>query len=362
MTIDLLKEDTSNLQEFSNLFDNPRIIALKAEDSSFFVASIQKVIVYRNQIFILDDRFSNLSKFDSIGHFINNYGKIGLSKNEYKKISDFDIDTVNNRIVIFSNADKSLYYYSLETGAFIKKLNIELFGSQICTLPGNEIMLYRNFSTEAYSKEKDYNILIIDSSGKTVSKAFPFNSKLSFMEWKATGFLKKSNDKLFFANAFSDTVYKFDKNQFLPTMDANILSDNVSAIKDDHNKLFASQTLLDSNSTYMESSFLMNDRFIVIDFIRGKRIRTAFRDIKTNRMLTMSAKLKTDPLIALALTPMFLTNDNTIYFKFTSKNLLYVKAKYPELLNKLSKENKEILNNPVEKSGAFLLVTTIKNN
>jgi hypothetical protein len=362
LQIDLLKSDTNNLKEFTNLFDKPKIISLKSKDSSFFVASIEKLIVFNNEMFILDDRFSNLLRFDSSGYFINNYGKIGLGKNEYSKINDFDIDIINKWVVIFSNSDKSLYYYSLETGSFIKRVNIKLFGSQICTLPNNQIMLYRNFSNEAKEKAKDYNIIIIDSVGKATSKAFPFNSAISFIEWRASGFLRKTNGNLFFLNPFSDTIFKYHENSFEPFIETNILSENIRKIREDHDKLFKSKAIVDSSASYMGSSFLKNDQFIVFDYAKDRRVKTAVYDIKKNTFVSMSTKYKTDPLITLALTPVYLKSDNTIFFKFNLKDLLRAKSKYPELFKKLSDSNQIIVNDTSQKTGTFLLVSKIKNN
>ncbi len=360
--IDLLKNDTNNLYAFTKLIENPKIISLKSKDTSFFLASIDKLIICNKNIFILDDRFSNLLKFDSSGYFVHNYGKIGLGINEYSKINDYDIDTLNKWVIIFSNSNKSLFYYSLETGKFIKKVNIKLFGSQISALNNNQIMLYRNFSNDLKQKEKDYNIIIIDSVGKAIKRAFPFNSSISFIEWRSSGFLKSTVQGLFFMNPFSDTVFQFQNNSFVSKIKTNILSDNIRKIREDHDKLFKSNIMLDTISSYMGSTFLKNERYIIFDFIKDRRIKTVYYDTKKNTYQSTSTKFKTDPYISLALTPIYLENDNTVYFKFTLKDLLKLKTKYPELFNKLLNSNKAIINDLNQKSGVFLLVGKIKNN
>jgi 6-bladed beta-propeller len=139
--IDLLRADTNILKEFEPFFDNPRIISLKSKDTSFFVATINKLISYKNELYIFDKRFSNIIRFDKFGNYITKYGKIGLGPDEYSKISDFDIDSVQNTLIIFSNENSSLYYYSIETASFIKKLSIGMFGSQFSILPNNNILL-----------------------------------------------------------------------------------------------------------------------------------------------------------------------------------------------------------------------------
>ena len=60
--------------------------------------------------------------------------------------------------------------------------------------------------------------------------------------------------------------------------------------------------------------------------------------------------------------PIYLKDDNTLYFKFSMKDLIRTKSKYPELFRKLSESNKAILNDNSEQSGEFLLVCKIKTD
>lgn len=359
LKIDLPKGDINSLKVFENIFESPRVISLKSKDTSFLIAAINKVVAYRNELYILDGRFSSLARFDSLGNFITKYGKIGLGDNEFSKITDFDIDSLSNRLVIFSNENRALYYYSLKTATFIKKINIQLYGNQISILPNNNIILYKNFTTG--DKAKNHNMVLLDSSGNLLAKSFPFDPKLSNMGWGSTGFLRKVNGEIFFSNAFSDTIFTFKDNYLSPKLTITIQSESIRLFQLDHKKLFFNKILLDSNTSFLGNTFLKNQNYIIFSYQDNKKIKTGIYNIKTNKLDIISAKVGDDSFISLILTPLNLGNDNTVIFSFSMKDLITVRTKHPDLLSTLSKNNKAILSDTTEKSGAFLLVSKIKN-
>lgn len=353
--------DTGYLKSFSSLFSVPKIISLTGNDSSFFLASIQKLIIYKKEFFVLDDRFSNLLRFDSAGRYLNNYGKIGLGTNEYQKIHDFEIDTTNNMVVIFSNSNKSIYYYSLPTGIFIKKVNIKLFGSKIALLSNGETLLYRSFSSEGNKlKQYDYNVLILDSSGNKVRKAFPFNSDISNVEWKGSGFLRQINKKIFYENTFSDTIYQFTDNKFSAYIVTDILSEKLKKEKDDHHKLIGYKIMSDSLTSYLGSYFIANSQFAIFDFVKRRRRNIAVLDLENNTCILMSSQSSADPYISTELYPIYLSENGEAYFKVDRKNIQYLREKKPQLFEKFSKEEKAIFNDSTQKSGVYLIKTQIQ--
>jgi hypothetical protein len=360
LKIDIRNSRSIEIKNFINEVKAPKIIAFKSKDASFFVASIKKIIVCRNEYFILDNRFSSLSRFDSSGNFIMSYGSIGLGKNEFRKINDFDIDSLHEQVVIFSNTNTAFFYYSLRTGTFIKKVNTGIFGSRFCIIPGKENLLYRNFSAD--DKGRNYNVMTLDSVGKQTGESFLFNARLSEFAWESTGFLNNSNGQILFANAFSDTVYQFSDHSFKPVFEINITSDTVKANQFDHGKLIAKNILLDSTASMLGSEFFVNHDFVVFNYQQNRTIKTSIYNLSTKMLYTLPGSNKTDPLFSFFLTPVFLDAENNLYFKFDMKNVLALKKKDPALFNKLLPEQKEILNMQDQHAGAFLLHTNINKN
>jgi hypothetical protein len=357
--LDIVNSKSQEVKSIINEIGLPQIITFKGKDSSFFIASIKKLIIFNNDYFVLDDRFSNLTRFDSSGNFISSYGNVGLGKNEFSKISDFDIDTLNKRVVIMSTENTSLFYYTL-SGSFIKRINTGIFGTNFCILPQNEIIIYRNFS--AGTKGKDFNIALLDSTGAQMGKSFSFDSKISDVAWLSTGFLKNYNGEALFANAFSDTIYKFTNQSFKPFIEINITSGKIKTNNIFHRRLLSQNILIDSAASFLGPQFFRNNDFVVFNYQQNSKFKTSIFNTKKNTFLTILPNSKSDPFISFFLTPIFLDNQNTLFCKFDMKNVLALKKKDPELFNKLPEKDRELLNNKNENSGAFMLKIKINEN
>jgi 6-bladed beta-propeller len=203
---------------------------------------------------------------------------------------------------------------------------------------------------------------LLDSEQNFLEKSFPFNSKISNMAWGNTGFLRKTNSEVFLSRAFSDTIFKFKDSHLSPNIIISIQSEKIKEFQHDHRKLLFNKILLDSSASFLGDVFLKNNNYIIFSYQQNKRIKTGIYNIKTKKLAVMPAMVGDDPLISLILTPLYLGNDNTVIFSFSMKDATTLRTQYPDLLNKLSKNNKAILNNTTEKSGAFLLISKIKND
>jgi hypothetical protein len=343
-----------------NNFSAPKIIQLKSKDSSFFIASIEKFVKFRDNIFILDERYSNIIRLDTLGNYLNTYGSIGFKNEEYSKVNDFEIDSSANAVIVLSNDDRAFYYYDLKTSKFIKKIRTNIYGESFSKISNNGILMYRNFSTE--DKIKNYNIVRLDSLGKSKSKGLEFNPKISTMGWKSSGFLKTINGEALISSPFSDTVFRFYNDSLIPSILFKIVDDSLKKYRFEHKRLFSSGIMLDTNTSFLCSKLTRNERYIVFEHQFEKKLCLSVYDILKNKLYSINRKNQLNPIFSLGLTPLYIDKDNTLYLKFTKKNALYLKTKNPILFNKLSNENKIILNDSTQKSGAFLVSFKITDN
>ncbi len=354
--INLLSKNQVELNNFSD----PKIIQLRSKDSSFFVASIEKLIKFRNNFFILDERYSNIIRLDTLGNYLNTYGSIGFKNEEFSKVSDFEIDSFANSVIVLSNEDRAFYYYDLATSKFIKKIKTNIYGESFSKISDNEILMYRNFSTE--DQIKNYNIVRLDSIGKAKSKGLEFNPKISSMGWKSSGFLKTINGQTLMSSPFSDTVFRFSNDSLIPSILFKIVDDSLKKYRDEHKRIFLSGIMLDTNTSFLCSKLTRNERYIVFEHQFEKKLCLSIYDILNNKLYSVNRKNQLNPIFSFGLTPLYIDKDNTLYLKFTKKNALYLKTKNPILFNKLSEENKVILNDSSQKSGAFLVSFKISDN
>lgn len=332
--ISLNENDINNIKRFDSCFDNTQVLYLKTPDS-LFIASIKKIIFFRKKIFILDKKFSSVLCFDQDGNFLMQYGKIGLGNNEFKAIEDFDIDSIKSQLVIFSNEDLSLYFYSLDRGTFITKKYIGLYASSFCLLPFNRIVFYKDYKID--KKTPNYNILIIDSSNNIIGKFLPFNPNLSTISWSSiTGFLTKYNNEILFSDAFNDSIFSYkntDEVSLFSFIDIN--SNAIQENRQNHEKLLHSGIIIDSFSRFLHSHVQANKDYMVFNYQSEKRIKIAIYKIDDQDLQIMTSKNSNDPLLALSKDLMFLDNDNNLTFAISPENILDLKQKKPMLYCKL---------------------------
>jgi hypothetical protein len=352
--IPLKEKDLNVIKRFTDFFCTPQILSLKTPDS-IFISSVSKIISYKGKFFLLDKKFSNLTCFDKNGNFLIQYGRIGLGAKEFKAITDFDIDSVKNQVVIFSNEDQSLYYYLLDDGAFIKKKYIGFYGGAFALLPFDQIMLYARYTIN--KKILGYNIIIIDSNKNVLNKFLPFNSKFSPFGWSFTGFLNKSNNQIFFTDAFNDSVFSYQNEEFLVVTHIDINSDSIQKNRLDHKKLFSSKIILDSSTSYLKNNFLKNDSYVIFNYQFEKRTKVAIYQIKDGKLSVITTKNAVDPLLYLTETPLYLNTDNTVIFAISPDDILNLKEKKSKTFEKLPDEIKKSFNQTKLTSNFYLLIS-----
>ena len=350
---------TNTFTHGKNWLSSYKIISFqKNDDSLFLLSTISKVILNKGIFFILDGRFSNLYAFNSGGKYIRKYGAIGLGINEYKKINDFDIDTIKNQIIILSEDNAALYYYDLYTSKFVKKLNLKIYGNQFCQTEKNEILLYRNFNTG--DKGDGYNLVLLDSTGNLKSKAFPYNAKLSNIGWKSTGFLRKTGKRILFAGAYNDTVYCFINNSFNIKNIINIGSKNIKANLLTLNNVYNKKFLLDSSTSLLGNSFFANERFVVFNYQSKLKIKSAIYNTNLKEISNLTESDNKNPLMYVFFTPMMLDNHSNLYLKFSKSDIQNIAKKYPIAYTQLLIEQPQIKACLNQQSEEFLLITNLQ--
>jgi hypothetical protein len=355
--IPLKEKDLNAIKKFTDFFCAPQILSLKTPDS-IFISSVSKIIFYKNRFFLLDKKFSNLTCFDKNGNFLMQYGRIGLGAKEFKAITDFDIDSVKNQVVIFSNEDESLYYYLLDNGAFIKKKYIGFYGGAFALLPFDQIMLYARYTIN--KKILGYNIIVIDSNKNIVNKFLPFNSKFSPFGWSFTGFLNKSNNQIYFTDAFNDSVFSYQNKQFSVVTHIDINSDSIQTNRLDHKKLFTSKIILDSSTSYLRNNFFKNDSYVIFNYQFEKRTKVAIYQIKDEKLFVITTKNADDPLLFLTENPLYLNTDNTVVFAISPDDILNLKQKNLKMFEKLPNEIKNSFYQTRLTSNFYLLISKLK--
>ncbi|NDV47963.1 6-bladed beta-propeller [Paludibacter sp. 221] len=117
--IDINQRDKISLLD---IFRKVELIPLETNSESL-IKLINKIIDHKNHFYVLDIHLANVFIFDNEGNFIKKISNKGMGPNEYINISDFEIDTKNEKILLLSSVDRTIHCYSLD-GNFEKKYKL----------------------------------------------------------------------------------------------------------------------------------------------------------------------------------------------------------------------------------------------
>lgn len=127
-----LREKKTEIK-LNDLFFDFDFISLETSENSL-IGSINKLIVNKNLIFILDkSKAKKIFVFNKEGKFIRTIGKIGKGPHEYTNIEDFTINQETGNLAVLAYPSKLLEYD--QNGNFIrqKKLSKEAILWNICS-------------------------------------------------------------------------------------------------------------------------------------------------------------------------------------------------------------------------------------
>ncbi len=207
----IIKPTYSNLFDISPLLDTVRYVRLELTDQSI-IGSIDKVIVFENQIYILDRQTASLMVYDSEGKFLFKILKIGQGPGEYVQLDFFDIDREKKQIVLTDLMNYWIMRYDLE-GNYISRQKIPYWSEGVAPIHNKGIALYANFRNNKEQLEDEYNLLYLDSLMRVEKAFFSYNSSnfenplVRFSIPQGGSFYYYNNDFYFFSSIES-VVYQ----------------------------------------------------------------------------------------------------------------------------------------------------------
>lgn len=168
---------------------------------------IKDIKVYKDLMYILT--VSNVIKCY--------YSKTGLLKNEYTladSIIDFDLDTLNMNLSILTSASLSLFN---DKTLLIRQINLKKTNSfSRCIFVDKKILLISNSLPQCY-------YLLLDSICDYNNMKFDlYESNSSNQIIKPLFFVGNDHHSILYKNILNDTIYRFDKDRFIPFIKCSI--------------------------------------------------------------------------------------------------------------------------------------------
>ena len=196
--------DTINL---SYLFESYEFIPLSMGLSNEAVfGKISKMVVSNGQFIILDSDFTNnIYVYDFSGNF--RY-KLSLGKGEGEVINIEDFCVYNNLICILDNGDKSIKFYDLDNGDFVRQIKLGHFFRGIEYLNDDKLVL-SNSAINAWEIFDNNACVLFDLENEII---IPFHTPIEYAPYQefigTSSPFTNLNGYVYFASSFSNSIYK----------------------------------------------------------------------------------------------------------------------------------------------------------
>lgn len=203
---------------FSDFFKAPKVVLLETKPECV-VQNIRSLEIYKEDIYILDDRANKLYVFDGNGKFKRTISSPGRGHGEYMKLADFSINRTKEVIYLLDEATDEILKFSLDDYKFLSSIKAVQNGYLTYSMQeiGGKIYLNRSSVLE---KEK-YELREIDErNGKQVGKFLKsddYNHGWNFpLSLEHSNFYSKNSQSPKYIGLFSNLIM-------------NVTADGVSA-------------------------------------------------------------------------------------------------------------------------------------
>ena len=117
-----IRADNARIIGMDEMLDRVKSIDYIKLDSSEPVGVINKMIVTKDKIFILDAYVAQqIFVFSKMGKLLYRIKNKGRGPKEYQSIRDMQVDTIRNEILVNDALARSYLYFSTDDGAFLRK-------------------------------------------------------------------------------------------------------------------------------------------------------------------------------------------------------------------------------------------------
>ena len=203
---------------FSDFFKAPKVVLLETKPECV-VQNIRSLEIYKEDIYILDDRANKLYVFDGNGKFKRTISSPGRGHGEYMKLADFSIDRTKDIIYLLDEATDEILKFSLDDYKFLSSIKAVQDGYLTYCMQEIDGKIYLNRSS--VSEKEKYELREIDErNGKQVGKFLKsddYNNGWNFpLSLEHSNFYSKNSQSPKYIGLFSNLIM-------------NVTADGVSA-------------------------------------------------------------------------------------------------------------------------------------
>ena len=157
------------------------------------IGTIDKMILHKNRIYILDSKTNKIFVYNKNGDFITQTNNNGRGPGEYLNISDFLIDSLNDNIELWDNGNKKLIKMDRDCN-FLNEKPFSLYVDKFCKLSSNSYLYYAcNYLNPEFFDKESFNAIILDSSNNLISSHLPIKETRYLKLGENNAFVKYGN-------------------------------------------------------------------------------------------------------------------------------------------------------------------------
>ena len=200
-----IRADNAKIISTAELLDMVRQVDYIKLDSSEPIGVIDKMIVTKDKIYILDCYTAQqIFVFDKTGNLLFRIKNKGRGPKEYLSVADMQVDTIRNEILVNDALARSYLYYSTDDGTFLRRKK----GIANCYLAHID-SLYINYQIpgQDFNDNENWAILVSDKDSVLYKGFAP--TPLQDNNFAVNSFTYDCDGKLLFTPVYSDTVYQF---------------------------------------------------------------------------------------------------------------------------------------------------------
>jgi len=178
---------------------------------------VTKIRVHKKRLFVLDNsEAESLFIYTIDGNHITTIGNNkGRGPYEFLSVSNFEIDFINDQLLVMDNWGRKFMIYDLD-GRFIKKIDSEIPVDHAVLLPNGYIMHAKSSFDYKIPNQSNSSIIITDDKNHILKEGFEYddNENLNITSY---GILCTQHDgSVNFAPKFRDTIYSVSFDSIVP--------------------------------------------------------------------------------------------------------------------------------------------------
>ena len=200
-----IRADNARIIGMDEMLDRVKSIDYIKLDSSEPIGVIDKMIVTKDKIYILDCHTAQqIFVFDKTGNLLFRIKNKGRGPKEYLSVADMQVDTIRNEILVNDALARSYLYYSTDDGTFLRREK----GIANCYLACID-SLYINLTGvgQDFNDNENWAIIISDKDSVLFKGFEP--TPLQNDDFIINSFTYDRNGNLLYTPVYSDTVYRF---------------------------------------------------------------------------------------------------------------------------------------------------------